>query len=70
MFTVPPLSQPLVLQGKVAFRYFHCKMSLQEGFTQTSQLLEPPWHNPQHEHGKGRLGDMNINFTPVLGSRK
>lgn len=45
-------------------------MSLQEGFTQTSQLLEPPWHKAQHEHAKGSLGEVNINSTPVSGSRK
>lgn len=64
----PPLLP--VLQEKVAFGYFDCKMSLQEGFTQTSQLLEPPWHNPQHEHRRGRLGEANINSTLVSGSRK
>lgn len=70
MLTGPPISQPLILQEQVAFGYFDCKMSLQEGFMQTSQLLEPPRHNPQHEHSTGSLGEANINSTLLSGSRK
>lgn len=70
LFRVLPLSQPLAPQEEVAFRYFHCKMSLQEGFTQTSPLLEPPWHNPQHDNDRGRLEEANMNSTPASRFRK
>lgn len=65
-----PPSATIDLKEKVASGYFHYKVSLQQGFTQISQLLEWPQHNPHQEYSKGRPGEVNINSPLISGSRK